>query len=138
MEHMATLALLAFSSFKDLKTKTVNIYITLLFSIWGIVCHMLFGRLSLLDIFGGICVGLMVLGASFLTGDAIGKGDALVIMSTGTLLGGYDTMVLVFIALFLCGIHAFFLLVFKNTGKKQEIPFAPFLLVAFVVYMVLK
>ncbi|MCR5388068.1 MAG: prepilin peptidase [Lachnospiraceae bacterium] len=138
MEQIATLALLAYSSFKDIKTKTVSIYVTMLFSIVGIVLHMLFARASILDICGGLGVGVMVLFVSFLTKNAIGRGDAFIIMAIGTLLGGYNTMILLFIALFLCGIHAFWLLMIKKEDKKTAIPFAPFLLVSFVVYMVMK
>ncbi len=138
MEQIATLALLAYSSFKDIKTKTVSIYVTMLFSIVGIVLHMLFARVSILDICGGLGVGVMVLFASFLTKNAIGRGDAFIIMAIGTLLGGYNTMILLFIALFLCGIHAFWLLMIKKEDKKTAIPFAPFLLISFVVYMVMK
>ncbi len=138
MEQIAALALLAYSSFKDIKTKTVNIYVTMLFSIAGIILHMLFERSSIVDICGGIGVGVMVLWISFLTRNAIGRGDAFIIMAIGTLLGGYDTMVLLFIALFLCGIHAFWLLVIRKDDKKTEIPFAPFMLISFVLYMVLR
>ncbi len=138
MEQIATLALLAYSSFKDLKTKTVNIYVTMLFSIVGIVFHMLFANISLPDICGGLGVGVMVLFTSYLTKNAIGRGDAFIIMALGTLLGGYNTMILLFIALFLCGVHAFWLLMIRKEDKKTQIPFAPFLLISFVLYMVMK
>ena len=80
----------------------------------------------------GMVVGAGLFGLSLLTREAIGSGDALLLLVTGSFLGGRWNVLLLLAAWTVAGIWSGFLLVFHKAGKQSRIPFAPFLLLAYM------
>lgn len=79
-----------------------------------------------------MAVGAGLFGLSLLTREAIGSGDALLLLVTGSFLGGRWNALLLLAAWTVAGIWSGFLLVFHKAGKQSRIPFAPFLLLAYM------
>ena len=75
----------------------------------------------------GILTGLLFLGLSFITKEAVGKGDAVMIMLTGAALGFSATAAVLCIGFLLLSLISLVLVVVKKYGRKERIPFFPFL-----------
>ena len=75
----------------------------------------------------GISVGVLFLAVSFLSKEAVGRGDALIIGITGGALGFSALSVILCISFFLLSLISLGLLVIKRLGRKDRIPFFPFL-----------
>jgi prepilin signal peptidase PulO-like enzyme (type II secretory pathway) len=73
---------------------------------------------------------------SFLTREALGYGDGIVIMVHGLGMGFTCTVEWLLLGFFLSAIWAVYLCVFRKADRKKEFPFLPFLLGAFVIEMV--
>ena len=80
----------------------------------------------------GMAVGAGLFGLSLLTREAIGSGDALLLLVTGSFLGGRWNALLLLAAWTVAGIWSGLLLVFHKAGKQSRIPFARFLLLAYM------
>jgi len=67
--------------------------------------------------------------------EAMGGGDVKLMAGAGAILGWEKVLFAIFIASFIGSIAGFAMLIFKKTGRKEYIPFGPFLSVA--AYMTL-
>jgi leader peptidase (prepilin peptidase)/N-methyltransferase len=86
------------------------------------------GELVLAVLPGAGCILL-----SFLTREALGYGDGIVIMVYGLGMGFTCTVEWLLLGFFLSAIWAVYLCVFQKADRKKEFPFLPFLLGAFVI-----
>ena len=100
-------------------------------AIIGIIYVIKIGDYDNLSRYTGSSVGLLFLGFSFLSHEAIGKGDALLFIILGWFLGMYQIIFLLFVAFMFSGVFAMFLLLIKKGNYKTSIPFMPFLYIAF-------
>ena len=83
----------------------------------------------------GMIPGILCLLVSKISGQALGYGDSILILLTGSSLG-IQNCVGITIWAFLCsGLWALFLVGIKKADKKAEIPFVPFLMIGFVIQM---
>lgn len=81
-----------------------------------------------------IPAGLLFL-AGKVTRQAIGYGDAILILVCGFYLGGRTAGILFVSGLFCMFPAALMLLIFRKVSRKAELPFAPFLLGAYLIWM---
>ena len=117
---------------------------TLSIPLWpGIVC---FGMLSVtllvmgttpLRIAAGILVGGLLYALSYVSRGGIGRADALVYVVTGTVLGLYKNLEVLFLSLTMAAMVGAFLLIFKKVDRKYRLPFVPFTCVACGMVMLL-
>lgn len=70
---------------------------------------------------------------SLLSREALGYGDCMVITVCGISLGIEKVTGLLMLGLFLSAIWAIYLCLFRRADRRQEFPFVPFLLTAFVI-----
>ncbi len=75
----------------------------------------------------GLLVGALFLLVSVLSKEAVGKGDAIMIGISGAALGFSAISVILCISFFLLSVISLGLLVIKRLGRKDRIPFFPFL-----------
>lgn len=126
------LGMLGLCSLEDYRKKEICISPVILFGIVGLLMHLHYQNLSIYNLLAGIGVGLLLLVISKITGGRIGEGDGLVLMASGIYLGFWENTRLFLHGLLICGICSLFLLVFKKKKGTDEIPFIPFLLVAYM------
>ena len=131
MRQACLLVILAWNSKEDIRSRKIPLGINLLFCVAGILWTTVAHR-TIRTAATGMAVGVGLFGLSLLTGEAVGSGDALLLVVTGSFLGGRQNILLLVIAWSLAGIWSGILLVFRKAGKKSRIPFAPFLLLAYV------
>lgn len=108
-----------------------------LWSIWGIVWMLFREGSSLLSVISGMAIGFLVLMLAKVTREAIGYGDGILLTVTGIYLGGWENMELFLCGCFLAACLSIVLLVVKKAGRKDSMPFVPFLLVSYIGMVVL-
>ena len=85
----------------------------------------------------GVLIGVALWGISYATAGQIGNGDGQVFVVTGLFIGGINNFTLLFWSTSFCAITAGVLLFAKRVGRKDRIPFVPFVLLAYVGQVVL-
>ena len=69
--------------------------------------------------------------------EAMGGGDIKIMAGVGTFIGWDRVLFAIFIACFIGGIVGLFMMIFKKIGRKQEIPFGPYLAIASLLVLFL-
>lgn len=87
--------------------------------------------------FLGVIVGIGMILISVCTKQAIGLGDGLVLLVVGIFIGLWKTLMILFLAGILVAVVGIVLMVQKKGNLKTSLPFIPFLLAAYGVYMIL-
>jgi leader peptidase (prepilin peptidase)/N-methyltransferase len=112
----------------DLVHQIIPDVLTLPGTVAGILANLAAGRLSMLDMLVGIAVGgglfLVIILAS---GGGMGGGDMKLGAMLGAFLGWQVTLVSILVAVILGGVLAVGLLAAGRRGRKDPIPFGPFL-----------
>ena len=129
--QLIVLLFLAVFTFYDLKYKRIPAWLLLLMAITGIIYVIRIGDYWNVSRYMGSSVGLLFLGFSILSHEAIGKGDALLFLILGWFLGMYLLIFLLFVAFTFSAIFSMVLLFMKKGNYKTSIPFLPFLYIAF-------
>ncbi|RRD95052.1 hypothetical protein EII17_04585 [Clostridiales bacterium COT073_COT-073] len=133
VRNLWMLTLFLVSTAEDIRKKEIPIEFYLVFLVPVVILH-----LAQADWINPL-VALGLYGIFYLLAryskQAIGYGDAVAI-PTLCLLGGYQTGgVIVLMALILVGILGLILLVIKKANRKTEVPFIPFLTMAYLIYL---
>ena len=80
----------------------------------------------------GVGFGILLLGCSKWTKEAIGYGDSWLILLLGAYVGLFRVLQIVFMASLIVGIVSLFCLWIKKWNKKVTIPFVPFLVLSYL------
>ncbi len=133
--RMILLVFLSICAYTDLKGKRIYNGVVCFFLLLSVAARLFGTGKSGPDLFneamwmaGGMAVGLFSLLLSSATREQIGRGDGLVLLCTGCLLGFKGNMLLFMRALLLAAAAAALLLALGKAGKKTAFPFLPFLL----------
>lgn len=129
--------LLGISTWLDIKRREVSGKVLICFTIIGIISYVVKCPFSILSMAGGILIGAFVMGVSKLTKGNIGMGDGLLLCVTGVYLGFYRNLELFLTALCAAAIWGMILIVLKKAGRKTELPFVPFMLMAYIIMLLL-
>lgn len=133
------LLFLGWEAWIDSKEKYIAVKEVILFGILGLVFSLYLDKSRILLFqLTGMIPGLLAIGTARITEEAIGYGDGLLLLVCGCYLGVFVTAGIFFMALLICMPYMMYLLISGRAGKKTEIAFAPFLLVAYVCWMVVK
>lgn len=126
------LGVFGLGTYWDWKEKQIYLYFPILASIVGMILHLIFQEHSWKELLCGMTIGVVVLLVSYFSRESIGMGDGMMLIASGTFLGFWANLELFMIALLLSGVTALFLIVVKRKGRKDRLPFIPFLLVAYL------
>ena len=80
----------------------------------------------------GILPGLLVLLISRFTKESIGMGDGVILMCYGLCAGFIGSLGVWILALFFSSLFSIVCLIFRKLQRKSEIPFTPFMFLAFL------
>ena len=135
MEIMAGVCLLI-ESIWDIKTRKIPLWISL-----GFGCSSFFYSLccqrSYSSFFFALLPGIVCLFLGFFTRQAIGYGDGILLCALAMLYPLEELMELIVVAIFFAGIVGFILLIMFRKSGKFEIPFVPFLFLAWIIIQVI-
>ena len=126
---------LAYQTYKDIREKQVSLRSIIMFSLVGVVINISITNISLFDMILGSAVGFGVILIGKLMKDGIGTGDGAVLSSIGILMGGKICLLIFLIAITISAVIVIFLLVFKKVKMKQELPFIPYILFAYMLIL---
>ena len=120
----------------DYKTKLIETKWLVLLGVLGLAGVMLQADVSVL---WQSCLGMSVGGAllllAWISGESIGFGDGWLFVVTGIFLGLLENFVLLFGSIILAGVFAIVCLVLKKKGRNDRVALAPFVLAAYVVFI---
>ena len=126
---------LSYQTYKDIREKQVSLRSIIIFSLTGVVINIFSTNISLFDMFLGSAVGLGVILIGKLMRDGIGTGDGAVLSGIGILMGGKMCLLIFLMAITISAAIAIVLLVFKKVKMKQELPFIPYILCAYMLIL---
>ena len=124
---------LGLNTVKDIRKKEISLFLTIGFAMIGI-----FWRIwdeSWLAGFWGVLPGLALSALSLCCRDMVGFGDGLMVLVIGLYLGTACAVASLFRALLGCAFWGLFLIFTGRGSRKTELPFVPFLLVGFWLYV---
>ena len=112
---------------RDYRRRKVSMVSIGIIAVLGIILKISGSENTWLDLIGGVCVGIGLLLAARITGEKIGYGDGWMLAAIGTVMGLRKNFVLLCVSMFLCGVSAVILLLFKKAGRETELPYVCFL-----------
>lgn len=124
--------LLIWNAWQDCRKREIVPVSLCIFLLGGILVNIIYAYQTPVNIAGGLLIGVGMLLLSQLSRGAVGKGDGYLLCVAGLYLGMGETLALLLGGLLLCAVWALLLLVLKRAGKNTEIPFIPFLLLAYL------
>lgn len=116
----------------DFKKKQVSNVFLLIVSGIVIINYVIFRPITMVSLVGGILIGTVLLGISYITRQKIGMGDGLLIMILGAYLGFEGIGVVLLYALTLSAIWSGLLMIIKKVNRNYTIAFIPFIFVGYV------
>lgn len=136
METVGLLGMLGICSIEDIKRREVEVFSILGFGALGFVIHLFNMSLGIGDMLLGMSVGAVLFLVSILSKGRVGKGDALMVMVSGIYVGFWNNLLLLWGASTMTGVAG--LIFFGIKKRKIDMPFAPFLLSMYIIFLVLR
>lgn len=133
-EIVCILFLLILCSITDIKERKIYAEVCIIFMLIGVILEFIIRQRNLLDICLGILPGIFIYMVFIVTREGIGKGDAMVFITTGVFMGIINSIFLLIFSLILVGITAFIIIILKKGNKKTKIPFVPFVTISFIIF----
>lgn len=127
---------LGYFSFLDIRKKQLPRGWLLLAWIGFLFINIICQKSTFLEIVGGLAIGGFLLFISRVTRESIGYGDGMLVLVIGAAVGGFRTLLVLFYGLVISCIFCSVLLCFHKIEKKDTIPFAPFLFIAYLGVLV--
>lgn len=139
MEHGGIFLLfLLVAAGRDLKKKSVEIWIYIIFGIWALLDMgyrwvVMGQQIDCGNLFSSLCLGFGLLGCGILWRDAVGLGDGCFFLVSGLLLGFWENLALLCYGMLLCSLYCLGYLIwnqvyYRRNVRKDTVPFLPFLL----------
>lgn len=135
---------LIIQSWKDIRERRISVPVLIVTCLLGgslQIVSLLFlsdgsaGAGELTAVFGSAIPGLLFLLLSVLSGNRIGFGDGLVLLGAGLFLDISDLTASLFLGMILCAVFAGIGIALGKLRKDTEIPFVPFLLLAYLLVL---
>lgn len=117
---------------QDFKEKKMSVVLLVTGGLGLAVFFIAVGGLPLSSRLPGFAIGLLLLILSKLLRGQVGRGDGIILCVTGLCLGFRDNLNLLFYSLTLTAVVSLALLLFKKAGKKDTIPFIPFVFLSYL------
>lgn len=131
VKELCTLTFLGVNAWTDIRKKEVSLISVLAAGVSGIVWSWQSGR-GLLQVIISAGIGLAFLALSFITREALGMGDAWMLLAFGMMVETEEFVTDICMGMLLAGAWSMILLVVLKKNRNTEIPFVPFLLAGYV------
>lgn len=130
---------LGVSTALDLAAKKVSVMLTGVFLAIGLTGNMAgliqSGQIrgeAVAELLLGLLPGLFLLAVSLVTGNQLGRGDALAFLVCGIFLGLYRTILLLMLSLFVTGVLGCFCILLRRVSYRTALPWMPFVFAGFL------
>ena len=132
LRHFVALIVLCCNTWTDLRKKEIQLPITLTAGLFGFLLAVKTKDVNLIYL-AGFAVGGLLACFSMLTCGSVGRGDAILLISTAALLPWDSVLTSFTAALVLSALYSLFLLVIRHKDRKTGIAFVPFLLAGYLL-----
>ena len=134
--RIAVILMLILLSVSDLKSHTIPVLPVLVFAAVMAAVHLTAGDLPAVRIFTGMLPGLFLLAVSLASRSSIGTGDGIAVAACGAAIGLSSELASLTAALVLCCAFSIVLLIRKKAGRKDTLPFLPFLTAGHILVLI--
>ena len=134
--EILVLLFLGINAILDFKYKKIPWVLSICFIVIGIGSVLISSPINWWQFLGAI-VGIGIILISVCTKQAIGLGDGLVLLVVGIFIGLWKTLMILFLAGILVAVVGIIMMVQKKGNLNTSLPFSPFILAAYGVYMIL-
>ena len=134
--RIAVILMLILLSVSDLKSHTIPVLPVLVFAAVMAAVHLTAGDLPAVRIFTGMLPGLFLLAVSLASRSSIGTGDGIAAAACGAAIGLSSELASLTAALVLCCAYSIVLLIRKKAGRKDTLPFLPFLTAGHILVLI--
>ena len=134
--RIAVILMLILLSVSDLKSHTIPVLPVLVFAAVMAAVHLTAGDLPAVRIFTGMLPGLFLLAVSLASRSSIGTGDGIAVAACGAAIGFSSELASLTAALVLCCAYSIVLLIRKKAGRKDTLPFLPFLTAGHILILI--
>ena len=124
--------LLGIASWGDWKRRQISVNLLWILSVFSLAAVLITKRNSVLEILGGLGIGLFFLFVSYITKEKIGYGDSWLVIVLGIYLGGNKLIKLMLIASFTASLVSLIYGMLRKWNRNTSLPFIPFMMLAFV------
>ena len=135
--HILLIIFLIICSIKDIRTRTISLKCSIFFGMAISLISIIASISSLTDILLSLIPGLCIIFIGFISHQAIGYGDGIVVLIIGLSIGLKDTLMCCLLAFFLAAIISV-VLILKQHSKKDALPFVPFLSGSYLIIILQK
>lgn len=132
IEDFVIFIFLILCSVSDIYCKKIPTVLLQIMSVVILAFGVLLKKPDMLELLGGIAIGILFFVISKYTGEAIGYGDSWLISLMGIYLGGIHLLEVIATAFFLAGVVSFVGMIWKHWKRTVTIPFVPFLTIAYL------
>ena len=136
--RIAVILMLILLSVSDLKSHTIPMLPVLVFAAVMAAVHLTAGDLPAVRIFTGMLPGLFLLAISLASRSSIGTGDGIAAAACGAAIGLSSELASLTAALVLCCAYSIVLLIRKKAGRKDTLPFLPFLTAGHILVLIME
>lgn len=138
--YVSLLLYLAYETRSDIRSREISVKAGLLSSMAAVILRIVMGELrwntdGAVFLFQAVIPGVLLLLAGKITRQAIGYGDGILMVVCGFYLGGRMAGLLFLTGLFCLFPVSLLLLLSGKVKREQELPFAPFLLMAYMIWI---
>ena len=120
---------------RDDRSREISLKVCIVFGIIGVLLAIPFWQSRWPDFIIGILTGVLLLVIAGISRESIGYGDGVIILTTGILLGGHRTILLLVYALFFCCLFALTRFLFRMANYKKRIAFVPFMVPSYLLIL---
>lgn len=131
------LIFLGIAAWGDWKKRTISVNLLIVLSVFSIAAVFVTKRYSVLEVLGGLGLGLFFVFVSYITEEKIGYGDSWLITVLGVYLGGTKLLELMLIASLAASLGSLLYGTLRKWNRNAALPFIPFMLLAFVGVLLL-
>lgn len=136
IEIIVCMCFLIICCLTDLKSRIIYRNICIIFGIVCILLKIFLNNEIIKTVLIGIVPGVILYFISIITRESIGKGDAWIFGVLGMYIGALYSTVLLMISLIIVSIFSMPLII-KQKNLKAELPFSPFILLAFTILIII-
>jgi len=120
------------NGYLDWKKREISLVSLPVFGAAGIGLNIGLQYQTFAELLGGMGIGGFLILIAFLTREAVGVGDGLLLMVMGIFLGFWETLTVLAAGLILCTCVTGLRILLHKIEKEERIPLVPFLLLAFL------
>lgn len=130
--YILELLFLIIETREDIENRELALEKLIFFLLIGLLLKIFWLHGNIAELLSGMSVGMVLLVVSYLSDEALGYGDGMVVLITGVLCGIKMTIVTVSFAFLFMSIAAMVLLVSNGFFYKERVPFVPCILAGFL------